>query len=236
MRKSLKLSVATAVVSLVLAGTAFADFSPTFELKTSSTKINENPTLDIHLEFDEEDEEIGNFRMTLPKGFNVAGDEEIDNGSAPAGAPGILSGDEEIGSGTVAIRAGFDCRPGPEGAIPIGTEVTIPATIYEKARTDEEEDAGVHAVWLLDIEPANRVRLLISGSPKTGWVIEGAPTPSDNTCNPLTVDLSINGQSESGVGVVTNPTKPGKKVIVAEIFSQDSPDIAVFKTKFKYTK
>lgn len=223
MNKSLKLLVATAVASLAVAGTALADFSPTFELKTSSTKVAENPTLDIHLEFDEEDEEIGNFKMTLPKGFDIAADDAIAN-------------DEVIGGGKVTIEAGPACRPGPEGAIPLSAAVTLDAEIVEKDRTDEEADAGVHSVWFLDLEPANRVRLLVTGSPETGWTVEGAPTPSDNTCNPLTVDLKIEGKSASDVPVITNPVTPGKKVILTEIFSQDSPEIAVFKTKVKYTK
>lgn len=223
MKKSLKLLVATAVASLVVAGTALADFSPQFELKTSSTKVGENPTLDIHIEFDEEDEEIGNFKMTLPAGFDIAPDDAISN-------------NEEIGGGKVTIEAGPACRPGPEGGIPLSAAVTINASIVEKDRTDEEADAGVHSVWFLDLEPANRVRLLVTGDIASGWTVEGAPTPSDNTCNPLTVDLKIEGKSAGDTPVITNPVKPGKKVILTEIFSQDSPEIAVFKTKFKYTK
>lgn len=223
MKRSLKVLVGSALATAVLAGTALADFTPTYTLKVSDTKIGGHPQVDIHMEFDKDDEEIGNFRMTLPKGYNVAGDDDIPN-------------DEEIGAGTVKIRAGVDCRPGPEGAIPAGADLTIPATIYERARTDAEADEGVHAVWLLDLEPANRVRLRVKGSPTTGWTVEGAPTPSDNTCNPLTVDLTINSESESGVPLITNPTKKGKKVIISEIMSQDSPSVATFKTKVKITK
>lgn len=223
MKRSLKLTLTTLVASLALVGTALADFTPEFSLEVSDTKVNGHPQVDIHLEFDADDEEIGNFKMTLPKGYNIAGDDEIEN-------------DEEIGGGDVTIQAGFSCRPGPEGAIPLSAPVTLSATIFEKARTDDEMDAGVHAVWLLDLEPANRVRLLVSGSPTTGWTIEGAPTPSDNTCNPLVVDLTINSESESGVPLITNPKKKGKKVILSEVFSQDSSAVAVFKTKVKITK
>ncbi len=218
----------------MLAGVAHADFAPKFELALSDTKVGANPNFDIHLEFAENDEEIANFRMTIPKGFDIASDEEI------AEEPFIPGREErsgaDIGGGTVTIAAGPDCRPGPEGGIPVKQNVTINAEIYERSRTDEEADAGVHAVWFLDLEPANRVRLLVTGSPETGWVVEGAPTASDNTCNPLVVDLTIEGKTADGTPVITNPLKPGKAKFTAEIFSQDSPAIAVFNPIFKITK
>lgn len=228
-----KVLIASALVSVLVAGVAHAGFAPKFELTFSDTKVKANPTLDLHLEFSAEDEEIGNFQLLLPKGFNIAADEDIENA---AGGPGPLTGDEVIGEGTVTIEAGPDCRPGPEGGIPVSGPVTIDATLYEKERTDDEADAGVHSVWLLDLEPLNRVRLLVKGSPKAGWSIEGAPSPSDNTCNPLTVDIKINGTSESGVPLITNPSKPGKKIVVANISSQDSAAVASFKVPVKITK
>jgi hypothetical protein len=76
--------------------------------------------------------------------------------------------------------------------------------MYERARIDEEQDQGVAAVWFLDLEPLNRVRLLVRGSQNSGWTVSGAPTAS-NTCNPLTVDLTINGKSESGASILKNP-------------------------------
>ena len=218
----------------MLAGVAQAEFAPKFELALSDTKIGANPNFDIHLEFAETDEEIRNFRMTIPKGFDVAGDEDI------ADEPFIPTREErsgaDIGGGTVTIAAGPACRPGPEGGIPVKENVTINAEIYERNRTDDEIDQGVHAVWLLDLEPANRVRLRVTGSPETGWVVEGAPDPSDNTCNPLVVDLTIEGKTADGTPVITNPLKPGKAKFKAEIESQDSAAVAVFNPVFKITK
>ena len=101
--------------------------------------------------------------------------------------------------------------------------------MYERARTDEERDQGVDAVWFLDLEPLNRVRLQIKGSPASGWTVSGAPTASDNTCNPLTVDLTINRKSESGAWILKNPTEPGRKMFKATIASQDSPAVATFR-------
>ena len=231
--KAMAVAALVAATSL-LAGAAHADFAPKFELALSDTKVGANPNFDIHLEFAETDEEIANFKMTIPKGFDIAGDDEIEHEP-------FLPGREErsgadIGGGTVTINAGPDCRPGPEGGIPVKRPVTINAEIYERSRTDDEIDSGVHAVWLLDLEPANRVRLRITGSLETGWIVEGAPDPSDNTCNPLNVDLTIEGKTADGTPVITNPLKPGKAKFKAEIFSQDSPSIAVFNPIFKITK
>lgn len=207
-----------------LIGTAFADqtFAPKFSVELSDTKRLGNPDLSFHLEFAREDEEIGNFIGYLPKGFNVAADEAIDNGTV-------------IGGGDIQIGAGPTCHPSspiqdPRPMLPVS------ATFEERDRTDDEADAGVHAVWFLDLEPLNRVRLLVSGSPTTGWKIEGAPTPSDGTCNPLIVDLTINAKSDSDVAIVTNPKKPGPKKFAADIVSQDSPAIAHFEQIITITK
>ena len=231
-----------AALSLVTAGVARAEFTPQFTMEMSDTKVLGNPQIDLHLEFDADDEEIGNFILTIPKGFTVASDEQVPD--KPPTIPGIppnsfvpgASDGEVIGGGTVTIEAGPACRPGPEGGIPVSGPVTLDATIYERARNDEEADAGVHAVWFLDLEPANRVRLVVKGSPTTGWTVEGAPTPSDNTCNPLVVDLTINAKSESGIPLITNPAKPGKAIFTATINSQDSPAVATFTTVVPITK
>lgn len=222
MRKTL-VSVAALMAVVLTAGAALADFSPQFSMELSDLKAKANPNMSFHMEFDAEDEEIGMFTAKMPAGFNIAADDAIAN-------------DTEIGSGEITITAGFSCRPGPEGAIPVAAPVTVPATFYEQDRTDAEADAGVHSVWLLDLEPLNRVRLLVTGSAKRGWTIAGAPDPSDNTCNPLTVDLAINGVAADGTPVITNPTKPGKYVFNAEIASQDSAAVSKFKEVVKITK
>jgi hypothetical protein len=215
-------AVAFGSVLTLIGGVAWADFTPDFTMTLSDTKVLGNPQLDFHLEFDAEDEEIGNFKATLPKGFDIAADEDIPD-------------NEEIGGGDITIEAGPGCNPAsPSDAI--DTALPISATFYEKARTDEEIDQGVHAVWFLDLEPLNRVRLLVTGSKATGWTVEGAPTPSDWTCNPLVVDLTINAQSESGVAIVTNSKKPGSKVFTADISSQESPTVAHFEQVIKITK
>lgn len=229
MKKSVLLMALTLAISLV-AGVAHAEFTPKFTVELDNTKVKGNPAMTFHLEFDREDDEIGMFTGFLPKGFLVASDDDIPQVDGPRGEEG-----EVIGSGEIVIAAGPTCHPSSPIADPRVT-VTIPATFYERTRTDEEIDAGVHAVWLLDLEPANRVRLLVKGSPKTGWTVSGAPTPSDHTCNPLIADLTINAQSESGVPIITNPKKAGKKKFMADITSQDSPDVAHFEQVIVITK
>lgn len=212
--KRLLTTALSGLLVVLLAVPAFADFSPVFKLSLSDTKVNGNPQLTFHLEFDRDDEEIGLFTGRLPRGFKIAPDEAIAN-------------DEQIGSGQITIHGGPGCHPSSPSDEP-RAPITVNATFLEKDRTDEEVDAGVHSVWFLDLEPLNRVRLIVRGSPSTGWTIEGAPTPSDNTCNPLTADLNISPKSESGVAVVTNPPRARKKKFTATITSQDSPAVANF--------
>ena len=222
MKRFRQTGIAAIVLLVFGAGPAFADFSPAFTLSLSDTKIKGNPQLTFHLEFDAEDEEIGLFTGRLPRGFKIAPDEAIPN-------------DEQIGNGQITITGGPGCHPSNPTGEP-KAPVTINATFKEKDRTDDEIDAGVHAVWFLDIEPVNRVRLLVKGSPTTGWTIEGAPTPSDNTCNPLTADLNISPKSTGGVAIVTNPPRATRKKFTATITSQDSPAIANFVQYITFTQ
>lgn len=230
MKKSV-LFVALALAASLLPGSAQAAFAPKFTVSLSDTKALGNPSMTFHLEFANDDEEIGNFIGYIPKGFDIASDEAIPATTDPAGR----EKGEIIGGGEIEIAVGPGCHPSfpvkeAKGSLPIS------ATFYERTRTDEEADSGVHAVWFLDIEPANRVRLLVTGSKATGWKIEGAPTPSDATCNALTVDLTINSKSESGIPIVTNAKKPGAKKFSADIVSQDSPAIAHFEQIITLTK
>lgn len=229
MKKSVVLMALTLAISLV-AGVAHAEFTPKFTVELDNTKVKGNPSMTFTLEFDREDDEIGLFTGYIPKGFTIATDDQIPQVDGPRGEVG-----EVIGSGDIEIAVGPACHPASPIADPRPT-ATIPATFYERTRTDEEIDAGVVAVWLLDLEPANRVRLLVKGSPQTGYTVSGAPTPSDATCNPLSAVLTINATSESGVPIITNPAKAGKKKFMADISSQDSPDVAHFEQIIVITK
>jgi hypothetical protein len=230
MKKSV-LFVALALAASLLPSTAQAKFEPKFTVSLSDTKALGNPSMTFKLEFANDDEEIGNFIGYLPKGFDIASDEAIP---ATTDAAGREKG-EVIGGGEINIAGGPGCHP----SFPVKeakASVPVSATFYERTRTDEEADSGVHAVWFLDIEPLNRVRLLVTGSKATGWKVEGAPSPSDATCNALSVELTIDAKSESGVPIVTNAKKPGAKKFMADIVSQDSPSIAHFEQLITITK
>jgi hypothetical protein len=231
MKKLLVLAMALLVPASLLAPTAGAAFAPKFTVELSDTKVLGNPAMTFHLEFANDDEEIGNFIGYLPKGFDIAGDEAIPTVADPAGR----ETGEVIGSGTISIAAGPGCHPAFPAKEAKGI-IQIPATFYERARTDAEADSGVHAIWYLDLEPLNRVKLLVTGSKATGWKIEGAPTPSDATCNALTADLTINATSESGVKIITNAKKAKGYKFMADIVSQDSPSIAHFEQLITLTK
>ena len=227
-RKSLALAAAVAVLG---AGQAFAKFAPTFELEVSPTKVGANPTLTTKLRFAEDDEEIGLYTLFVPAGYTIATDDQVADVPARPGRP---QGDL-LGSGSVTIDAGPGCHPSfPEKSA--HRAVTIAAKIYERPVTPAEKGTGAVAAWVMDIEPLNRVRLLIKGSPAAGYTVSGAPTPSDNTCNPLAVDLQINGVSEAGVKVMTNPTKPGPRTFRAVIQNQDGTASAKFSKIVTTTK
>lgn len=211
-RKTLALA---AVIGLVGAGSASAKFAPTFELEVSPTKVSANPTLTTKLRFAEDDEEIGLYTLFVPAGYTIATDAQVPDVPARPGRP---QGDL-LGSGSVTIDAGPGCNP----SFPVKSArraITIAAKIYERPVTDAEKRSGAVAAWVLDIEPLNRVRLLVKGSPARGYTVSGAPAPSDNTCNPLAVDLSINGVTEAGVKLLTNPAKPGPRTFRAVIEDQ----------------
>ena len=212
-RKSLALAAALVVVG---AGSASAKFAPTFELQVSPTKAGANPTLTTKLRFAEDDDEIGLYTLHVPAGYSIATDQQVPDVPARPGRP---AGDL-LGSGSVTIDAGPGCNP----SFPVRSAhrpVTIAAKIYERPVTADEKGTGAVAAWVLDIEPLNRVRLLVKGSAAKGYTVSGAPTPSDNTCNPLAVDLTITGVTEGGVKLLTNPSTPGPRTFRATIQNQD---------------
>ena len=219
-RKPLALAAALAVLG---AGAASAKFAPTFELAVSPTKVRANPTLDTKLRFAGDDDEIGLYTLFVPAGYTIATDSQVPDVPARPGRP---QGDL-LGSGRVTIDAGPGCNP----SFPVSSArgaVTIAAKIYERPVSADEKKAGAVAAWVLDIEPLNRVRLLVKGSTNAGYTVSGAPTPSDNTCNPLAVDLTINGVSEAGVKLLTNPATPGPRTFRAVIQNQDGTASATF--------
>lgn len=223
--------VVAVVAGVLAAGAAQAQFTPTFELEVAPTKVKANPTFAMKLSFAEQDAEIGLFTLKVPPGYVIARDDQVPDVPARLGRP---QGDL-LGNGTVEIAAGPGCRPG----FPVAAakrSITVAAKIFERPVSAEEKGRGAVAAWVLDIEPVNRVRLLVTGNPVKGYTISGAPTPSDNTCNPLNVDLTINGVSEGGVKLLTNPVKPGPRPFVAVVQDQDGTQTATFRKVITTTR
>jgi hypothetical protein len=219
---------ATALVAslaLMGIGSAFAegDFSPEMTFSISDTTVGGNPELSIHVAQDSADEEeMGHVTLGIPKGFNIAADEDIATGT-------------ELGTGDIVIRVGPMCRNDQANAIPLSYDAPLPAKLTELDRTDEQADAGVHAVWNLDISGVAKIVLQITGSTKAGWKLDGDIPANDNTCPPLVFDMTVNALA-GDVPIVTNATKPGTKIFTGTFTSQESPSVITLKSKIKLTK
>ena len=223
--KNIRWIAGTVAALLALGGAALAaDFSPTMTFELSDTKVGANPEMSIHVEQDSADEEeLSHVTLRIPKGFNLPADEDI-------------AGDSELGAGNIVIHAGFDCRSGPEGAIPIGADPELPATLTEVDRTDDQADRGVHAVWNLDITTVAEIVLEITGSKKTGWLLDGDIPANDNTCPPLVFDMTVNSESEDGVPILTNAKKAKTYKFGGTFTSAQSPTMVTLNQKITLTK
>jgi len=221
-----KLMAGALVASLALMGGAAygaGDFSPEMTFEISDTKVGGNPELNLHVEQDGADEEeLGHVTLGIPKGFNIAADEDIAN-------------DVQLGTGNIVIGAGTTCRNDQANAIPLTLAPELPATLKELDRTDEQADRGVHSVWNLDITGVTKIVLEVTGSSKAGWKIDGDIPANDNTCPPLVFDMTVNSLA-GDVPIVTNATKPGTKIFTGTFSSQESPAVVTLKSKIKLTK
>jgi hypothetical protein len=119
------------------------------------------------------------------------------------------------------IEVGPGCHPSGGGA-PSGP-ATLPATLFEEDRTDEQADRGVYAVWVLDIMGVTKINLEVTGSVGSGFTLDGDIPANNFTCPPFSFDLTINKKSEGGTTILKNPRVAGKKKFSATFFSQDSP-------------
>ena len=221
--KNIAKTFAVAVLgALMIVGTASAaDFSPEMTFELSDARVKANPQLKVHLEQDDNEEELGTVTLKIPAGFKLPADAAIPN-------------NDQLGSGTINIHAGPGCQPGQE-ALPTAP-VTAPATLVEQDRTDEQIDNGVLAVWNLDISGVTEVPLVITGSKAVGFTLYGEIAPNANTCPPFSFDLNVNSQAASGVPLLINPKKPGKKKFTASLTSIDSPAVVDIKQVIKITK
>lgn len=228
MKKTVALLVGLSMALALLAtgaGAQEGDFSPTIEFELSDTTVKANPAVTVRVEQDEGEEELRDVTLKIPKGFGLAADDDIPGGTT-------------LGEGDIDIQVGFVCRPGAEGGIPVGTMVNVPTELSEVDRDQNAKDAGIHAVWRLDIGSPitlTTIMLNVTGSVKKGWTIQGDVPPNDNTCPPFSFELTVNEEAD-GVPIYTNPKKPGKYVFKAIFTTSDSPTVVNLKQAIQITK
>ena len=198
-----------AMVFLVATAASAGDFSPKVSFKLSKTKVKANPAMEVRVEQDSGEEELGYVKLTIPKGFNLPTDAKIPNA-------------DRLGSGQIFIAAGPGCNPNWPADEP-KQSIFAPATLEESDRTDDEADSGVKAAWVLNISGVTKIRLAIRGSRLRGWKLEGDIPANDNTCPPFSFVLTVNQKSSSGVPIIKNPAAPGRYRFTATFVSQDSP-------------
>jgi hypothetical protein len=224
MRAVKKLSVVLVTLLFVLPGiAAAADFSPKISSKLSTRKVKKTTAMKVHVEQDEGEEELAHVTLGIPRGFRIPKDAQVEDGDV-------------LGSGEIFIEAGPACSPGPEGAIPVSGQVNLPATLEEMDRTDEEADAGVWAVWVLDIQGVTRINLTITGGPRRGFKLDGDIPPNNFTCPPFVFDLTIQKKSEGGVPILKNPRKAGRYVFSSKFQSLDSGAVVTIRQRIKITR
>jgi hypothetical protein len=225
MKKAL-IAVSSLVALALTAGAAMAAYEPKLSFALSDTKAGANPEINIKVsQEDATEEELGHITLTIPKGFNLPADDAIENGDV-------------LGSADLEIAAGPACRNDQAGAIPVSVPVPFSAKqIVEQDRTDEQADAGVHAVWVVDLQPVTTIPLEITGSVTKGWKLDGDIPANDNTCPPLSFDGTIFSKSTTGgVPLLTNAKKPGKYVFGGSLFSAESPSVVTVKQVIQITK
>ena len=91
-------------------------------------------------------------------------------------------------------------------------------------------------MWFLDISGVTIVPLVVTGSKLTGWTLVGEIAPNDNTCPPFSFELKVNSQTASGVPILINPRRAGKKVFSGTFTSADSPATKTIKQPIVITK
>lgn len=236
MKKAL-IALSSLMVLALTAGAALAEYKPTLSFELSDTKTKANPEINIKVSQGAGEEELGHVTLTIPKGFDLPSDEEVAAGSL-------------LGTADLAIDAGPGCHPSAGGAPAKAALPLSDRQIYEQDRSDEQADAGVYAVWVVDLFPVTTIPLEITGSIAKGWKLDGDIPANDFTCPPLEFDGTIFSVTETrvpadprdpttgeaGVKILTNPKKPGKYVFGGSLFSAQSSEVVTVKQVVKITK
>ena len=196
------------------------DFTPEMSFDLSDKRVKANPQMTISVAQDNNEEELATVTLKIPRGFSLPTDAAVPN-------------NDQMGSGTININAGPGCRPGAPAEA--DAPITAPATLKERDRTDTQMDEGVYAVWFLDISGVTNVPLVVTGSKAAGWTLFGEIAPNDNTCPPFSFELKVNSQTASGVPILVNPKRAGKKVFSGTFQSADSTALVTVKTPITIT-
>lgn len=213
-----------AVLALAAYPASAGDFSPTIKFELSDARVKANPQMKVSVAQDDGEEELAHVTLTIPKGFSLPPDDAITGG-------------DQLGSGSINIDAGPGCQPGSPASAAKAPLTGVPAKLTEKDRTDDQKAAGVWAVWNLDISGVTNFDLIITGSKKVGWTLDGDIPGNDQTCPPFSFELNVNSQSTTdGVPILVNPKKAGKKTFTATFKSQDSPATITLKQAITITK
>jgi hypothetical protein len=235
MRKAL-IALSSLLAVALIGGAAWAAYAPKMSFALSDTKVKGNPEINIKISQEAGEEELGHVTLTIPKGFKLPSDEQVANGSL-------------LGTADLAIDAGPGCHPSGQGNPAKAAAPFNDRQIYEQDRDDEQADAGVHAVWVVDLKPVTTIPLVVTGSPTTGWKLDGDIPANDFTCPPLNFDGTILSKTEvrpvtnpndpvgeAGVPILTNPKKPGKYAFGGSLFSAQSSEIVTIKQIIKVTR
>ncbi len=217
----LVLALSLSLSFLVVGAAAAGDFSPSVRFTLDPAKVKANPSVNIKLNQDQGEEELGHVVLTVPAGFKLPLDAAIDNG-------------DQLGVADLAIDVGPRCA----GFGPASAPATFPdREIFEQDRTDEQSDEGVKAVWVVDLRPVTTIPLAVTGSPKKGWKLDGNIPANAFTCPPLTFDGTIFAKSTDGeVPIFKNPGKPGKYIFKATFESQESQTVKTIKQAIKISR
>lgn len=196
------------VASLALGGIALgADFSPKASFTLSPKKIKKPAKLVVKVAQDAGEEELVDVTLRVPAGFSLPSDKAIRGCAASRPSERTPCDGDVLGTGVINIMVGPSCVNNDSSA---ATSRRLGARLVERNRTDDEKDAGVYAVWILDIQGVTTIPLEITGSKRRGWTFFGEIAANPMTCTPFDFALTISTKSGDGKTIIKNPAKPGR--------------------------
>src|SRR5205807_8139734 len=90
---------------------------------------------------------------------------------------------------------------------------TVNVKINERNRTTAEKNAGVYAVWVVDLHPVTTIDLKWKGNVTAGWTGTGSIPQNNAYCPPFSFHVTINKvSSTSHTKIVQNPAKAGNYI------------------------